>query len=335
MCLLSIIIPNYNNEKYIKRCLDSILCSDSKEFEVIVVDDGSSDGSVKVLQSYEDKRLKYYTQVNQGVSAARNKGISHAKGFYITFCDSDDYYIENAVDNLVDAINQENKAPDIFVFNAFKEYIGKNGCRGRVVWPNAIFERVSSTAPQPIDCRVYMEFVVQNSNMNSAVNKVYKNTLLNANKVSFPIGLGIGEDGIFNLRCAAHSAKIMYLPSQYYVYCYGESEFTSGKLRCKTGRLDEMLRGIFERERIIDEYTLEHGISENDRMKLRRLHRDYIIEQLFHQIKGVKNNVERTEFKKYIKGNADLKQIINYMLFRGTSLKRRIQSIAVFAMIRI
>lgn len=335
MCLLSIIIPNYNNEKYISRCLNSILCADSDEFEVIVVDDGSSDGSVKVLQSYEDERLKYYTQVNQGVSAARNKGLSHAKGIYVTFCDSDDYYIENAVDNLVDKINQENEVSDIFVFNVFKEHIEKNGYRDRIIWPNAIFERVSATASQPIDCRVYMELVVQNSNMNSAVNKVYKNTLLTANKVRFPIGLGIGEDGIFNLRCAAHCDKIVYLPSQYYVYCYGESEFTSGKLRCKTGRLDETLSGIFEREKTINEYIIEHGISESDRIKLRRLHRDYIIEQLYHQIKGVKNNVEREEFKNYIKSNAELKQIINGMLFKGTSLKRRIQSVAVFAMIRI
>ncbi len=307
-CLLSIIIPNYNNEKYINRCLNSILCADSDEFEVIFVDDGSSDGSIEVLQSYEDKRLKYYTQANQGVSSARNKGISYANGIYVTFCDSDDYYIENAVDDLIDAIKRENNAPDIFIFNTFKEHIEKNGYRVRVIWPNAIFERVSANATQPIDCRVYVEFVVQNSNMNSAFNKVYKHTLLNADKVCFPVGLGIGEDGIFNLRCAAHCDKIVYLPSQYYVYCYGESAFTSGKLRCKTGRIDETIKGIFERKKIIDEYIVAHGTSEKDRKKLQRFHQDYTIEQLYHQIKGVKNNVEHGEFRNYIKCNTRCKK---------------------------
>lgn len=152
MCLLSIIIPNYNNGKFLNRCLDSILSAKEQNIEVIVIDDGSIDNSVQVLQKYNDYRLTYYTQANKGVSATRNRGIELAKGKYITFCDADDYYTENAIDDLTGQINMTNEDPDIFVFNAYQETIEENGHRNRKIWTNATSERIDTAATQPIDC---------------------------------------------------------------------------------------------------------------------------------------------------------------------------------------
>lgn len=92
--LLSIIIPVYNVEPYINKCLDSLIhCIDSNQAEIICIDDGSTDQSGKICDVYQEKytNIKVIHQKNQGVAAARNTGLSHAKGEYIAWVDSDDY----------------------------------------------------------------------------------------------------------------------------------------------------------------------------------------------------------------------------------------------------
>lgn len=88
--MVSVIIPVYNTEKYLKQCLDSILNQSMKELEIIVVDDGSNDNSAQLLKEYENKVMVVY-QENKGQSAARNRALSLAKGEYIVFIDSDDF----------------------------------------------------------------------------------------------------------------------------------------------------------------------------------------------------------------------------------------------------
>ena len=90
--LISIIIPIFNCEKYIKRCLNSLINQTYKNIEVILIDDGSTDRSSEICKDYSkrDQRIKYIRQNNQGVSAARNRGLDIAKGKYMGFCDSDD-----------------------------------------------------------------------------------------------------------------------------------------------------------------------------------------------------------------------------------------------------
>lgn len=90
---ISVIIPVYNVEKYLPECIDSILAQDFEDFECLMVDDGSTDGSAALCDSYvsKDSRFKVFHQPNQGVSAARNRGISEAKGEWIYFIDGDDW----------------------------------------------------------------------------------------------------------------------------------------------------------------------------------------------------------------------------------------------------
>lgn len=90
---ISIIVPVYKVEKYLHRCLDSIVAQTFTDWECILVDDGSPDGSGKICDEYAEKdgRFKVFHQENQGVSAARNKGLDNAKGEWIGFVDSDDW----------------------------------------------------------------------------------------------------------------------------------------------------------------------------------------------------------------------------------------------------
>ena len=91
--MISVIIPVYNCEKYIKKCIESILNQTYKDLEVIVIDDGSKDSSLNICNKLmkEDYRLTVIHQENQGVSSARNKGLENAQGEYIVFVDGDDW----------------------------------------------------------------------------------------------------------------------------------------------------------------------------------------------------------------------------------------------------
>ena len=97
----SVIVPVYNAEKYLARCVESILEQSYADFEIILVDDGSSDGSAIVCQQFttKDSRIRYVWQKNQGAGAARRAGVIEARGEYIFFVDSDDYLSVDALQN--------------------------------------------------------------------------------------------------------------------------------------------------------------------------------------------------------------------------------------------
>lgn len=94
---ISIIVPVFNVENYLHRCIDSILVQTFKDFEVLLIDDGSTDKSGKICDEYafNDNRVKVFHKRNGGVSSARNVGLNNAVGKWVTFCDSDDYVHEN------------------------------------------------------------------------------------------------------------------------------------------------------------------------------------------------------------------------------------------------
>ena len=94
---VSVIIPVYNTENYLRECLDSVLAQTLREIEVICVDDGSTDNSLNILKEYQNKdtRIVVLTQENRSAGAARNYGLSIAKGKYLSFLDSDDFLIKN------------------------------------------------------------------------------------------------------------------------------------------------------------------------------------------------------------------------------------------------
>lgn len=106
--IVSIIVPVYNVEKYLARCMNSILSQTYKELQIIVVNDGSTDDSLMILQSYIDPRIIIVNKENGGLSSARNAGIKHAIGKYVTFVDSDDWIHPNTISSMVDAAEKYN-----------------------------------------------------------------------------------------------------------------------------------------------------------------------------------------------------------------------------------
>ncbi len=123
---VSVIIPVYNVEKYLSKCLDSVINQTLKDIEIICIDDGSTDNSLSILEEYakKDKRIKIIKQKNLGAGAARNKGLEVAKGDYLSFLDSDDFFELDMLEKLYD--NAININSDIAICN-FKYFCTSTG----------------------------------------------------------------------------------------------------------------------------------------------------------------------------------------------------------------
>ena len=125
MCEISIIVPVYKVEKYLKKCVDSILAQTFTDFELILVDDGSPDDSGKICEEYAEKdaRVRVLHKENGGLSSARNAGIEVAKGKYLGFIDSDDYIAEDMYELLYNTIIKEDA--DLSICGIYDVYEGK------------------------------------------------------------------------------------------------------------------------------------------------------------------------------------------------------------------
>lgn len=122
MDLISIIVPVYNSEKYLKKCIDSIICQTYKNLQIIIVNDGSTDNSSKIISKYNDKRIEIIDKENGGLSDARNYGMKFAKGKYITFIDSDDIVSINMIEIMYhDIINNKAEIAECQYFRFFYE----------------------------------------------------------------------------------------------------------------------------------------------------------------------------------------------------------------------
>ena len=118
--LFSVIIPTYNRANMIGKAIDSVLAQTYTNWELIIVDDGSTDNTKDVVQSYNDSRIKYFYQENKGRSVARNYGIELSKGDYISFLDDDDYYLENFLEEFFLVISKKRYPIGIFMCDQFE-----------------------------------------------------------------------------------------------------------------------------------------------------------------------------------------------------------------------
>ena len=118
--MISIIVPAYNCESTLNRCVESVLSQQFKDFELLLVDDGSTDGTPALCDAYaaKDSRVRAFHKPNGGVSSARNMGLDNAEGEWITFVDSDDVLAENALQLIADVVSQQDsEIPDLIVEN--------------------------------------------------------------------------------------------------------------------------------------------------------------------------------------------------------------------------
>lgn len=183
--LYSVIIPIYNAEKTLRRCLDSLLPQMNGQAELILVNDGSTDGSDEICREYaaSKEQICYIRQENGGVSAARNRGLAAASGAYVSFVDSDDLVSSDYFDVLA-----EEPEADLLVFG---ERLTRNGSVMDSILPSSL-----------VSASDYDEFTAAfvRSRNGSPCNKRFRRAILTDNGIVFPEGLRIGEDFVFCLR---------------------------------------------------------------------------------------------------------------------------------------
>lgn len=203
---ISVVMPVYNVEKYIKQSIQSVLNQTYKQLEIILVDDGSKDTSGNICDEYakKDNRIKVIHKENGGLSSARNVGIDNATGKYIMFIDSDDFFENNSCELLYNEI--VSKDADYVIGNyIYTTYEGKR-------WDNPMFNVYDSCKVSIKDYR--KSFFVMNS---TVWNKIFKRDFIEKHKLRFVEG-ALAEDAIFSTFCYTHTDKGYYINDIIYNY---------------------------------------------------------------------------------------------------------------------
>lgn len=197
----SIIIPCYNAAIFLSRCFDSIISQDFKNWEIIFVDDGSSDSSYEIAGKYSDKRIKRYKKIHEGVSAARNYGLQRATGKWVMFCDSDDEYIGGAFKEIKRIV-----AEDFTVFGA--EIVN---CDERFRLTDIIPEN-----GEYADNEVARALYTARGARPYVWNVIYKREFLMANNLCFDTDVTLGEDHIFQFDAFLAAQSVKFVSQQFY-----------------------------------------------------------------------------------------------------------------------
>lgn len=223
--LISIIVPMYNVEQYIEECLESILRQTYKNIEIVLIDDGSIDGTANKIREYLEKysNIKYVYQKNQGVSVARNRGIVESEGEFIMFVDGDDKVSTNICEKLISKNND-------VVLCRYEKFpvLEKNRLNYFVLEDINSIDGLS---------RKHIRFMYENILFNPPVCKLYRKDLIN---ICFDNTLSIGEDIVFNFKYLKNCKTISFVNESLYFYRQGNGESLSN--RYDENRLDMVYR---------------------------------------------------------------------------------------------
>ena len=204
---ISVVIPAYNVEQYIEKCLDSVLCQTYRDLEVIVVDDGSTDNTAQLIKKYtSDKRVKYINQENAGVSAARNNGMNAASGEYLAFVDSDDYLENTMYEKLYAAL--------------LKTDVDVAVCNYSLVYESHTDYEYANTENDEVDISMpeyFYKYCACDKPNNYIWTRLYKTGTVRKSGIRFE-NHKLGDDTLFNFKLLPFLKRISYVSGGYYNY---------------------------------------------------------------------------------------------------------------------
>lgn len=242
---ISIIMPTYNVGQYIGKAIESILDQSFKDWELIVVDDGSLDNSSSIAHSYADwdNRIRIVKKENGGLSDARNFGLKYAKGEYVHFFDPDDYLNDHFYNYLYSKTVETDC--DVVIAGYKVKYINKNdNCKmERVYCPidsKGMFDSTSNLSPLRFVCYAW--------------NKLFKREFLINNNLQYEKGLSRIEDAEFMSRVVSYNPKVGFVPLSGYVY-------VQRPVRTLSKGFDETIISLAERRIGIDKTLLKFFIE--------------------------------------------------------------------------
>lgn len=216
---ISIVMPVYNVSEYLPKAIDSVLKQTFKDFELLLIDDGSKDDSGKICDEYakKDSRITVFHKENGGLSSARNYGIEHAKAEFIGFIDSDDFISENMYERLYEAITSNSA--------------GMSMCRVLDCYGGVIPKFEPSNKVEVYTREEAMkEILIAEKASVWAVNKLYKKSLFD--NVRYPVGK-ITEDGFVILDLLSQCSRVVLVNDAVYYYIHRENSITTTKFSAK------------------------------------------------------------------------------------------------------
>ena len=304
---VSVIIPVYNSEKTLKRTLDSVLGQTINNIEVIIIDDGSSDGSREIINNFKkkDSRVKIIFQKNSGVSSARNRGIEIAEGKYIVFVDSDDYIDKNMIKIMYSSAYEDNF--DVACCGMIMESVYGNI---KILPTN---EKLIIKSEYDKFKNIYLFAYIEANRKGFAEcwNKMYKMELIKDKNIRFSTRKVYGEDYEFNLKVFTSASSAIILPNALYFYNRINNESSTKKYM--NNMLDISIEGYKTKTR----YAEIWGIK--DKKYINKINW-----QFFLTIKACVNNeargnkklsvMERKNNIDKIKKNSVVKNTINQLI---------------------
>lgn len=226
---VSIVIPVYNTEKFIKKCLDSIVNQSLKEIEIILINDGSTDNTLKYLEIYQqkDSRIKVINQSNQKQGAARNRGMEIATGEYIGFVDSDDWVDLDYFEKL---------------YSAAKKYDSDIALATNVRIGNGKTKKRLNIREEKFVISLYDKIKISRQAKNPCpTNKIYRRAMLLENSVIWPEGVYC-EDKLFTIQAVYYANGLVTVPDINYYYYRNPNSTVNSKLKqhTKEKKLDKI-----------------------------------------------------------------------------------------------
>lgn len=287
---ISVVIPVYNAEKFIEKCIESVIDQTLKEIEIIVINDGSKDNSLKVIKNYEkNKKVKILNIENSGSSKTRNLGIYSAKGEYVLCIDADDYLEDKLV---LEKLYNKCKCDklDILVFDFYRENNGKK--------EYAVNIDVSNE--QEILKENYIRDLIKGKWGMNIWSKIVKTELFIKNDVIFPEYIFYGEDLVTSLKLVYFAKKIGKINEALYNYVQHESQGT--KKIDKAKRFLDSYNYYLEMEKFIKEKGM-YSTFKNDLLNRKC--------RLFEKVSAKK--YENTEVYKKIRENMTLENKTEFL----------------------
>lgn len=282
--LVSVIVPVYNVENYLRRCLDSIVCQTYKNLEIILIDDGSTDESGKICDEYakKDERIKVIHKENEGLSSARNTGVDNAKGKYVTFVDSDDDITKDYVEYMLRLIQKFNTRISVAPYTIVTS-------SGRRLEDRSISEELSINTRDALK-----RLLLDNGITISANAKMYETAL--CKKIKFPNGKICEDNGTTYKFIMSSNAVAIGNKSIYNYYktpgSIMRSDFNIRKLDL-IELVDEMCKTIIKR------FPALEGIAER-RMIIARFS---VLRQMYQKKLNINELEIATHLRTYIIGH--------------------------------
>ena len=221
--LISVITPVYNTEKYLAECLDSILAQSMTDFELLLIDDGSNDGSGAICDRYaaQDKRIRVFHTPNRGVSAARNLGLDNASGKFVVFIDSDDWISSDHLRQFADS----NIGEDGIVFTNLLEERPRKGSESKFRRYKVPDCRIAGGLQ---NCMPALAHLLRIHCFGWTWNKMFSRATIERSGLRFDETIRYAEDEIFTVRYCAHISHIVCNSNPTYRYRYVPTSLLRG-----------------------------------------------------------------------------------------------------------